>query len=140
MENNKKLLNEGEGEISLALIGLIMKKIKKVAFEVVYEKLLKDGDERASKFFKIEEAKNVTIQNYEDLLNLEKTDAPPETNIIEMQDEQKQINNLTSAGLGEAAFNKLAKLTKSNSKDNEAFKTLGNSFNAISGDEDKRKY
>ena len=35
MENNKKLLNEGEGEISLALIGLIMKKIKKVAFEVV---------------------------------------------------------------------------------------------------------
>lgn len=126
MDNKKKILNEAEGEISLALVGLIMKKIKKVAFQVVYEKLLKDGDARAHEFFKIQGADKFTINNYEDLLNLEKTNTPPTAAQMTMQNDDEQIKNLTSkeSGMGAQAIQKLDKLVKSNDKDKSIFNSV----------------
>ena len=144
MDNKRKLLNEAEGEISLALIGIIMKKIKKVAFQVVYEKLLKDGDDRANKFFKndLENTKFV-IKNYEDLLNLEIVDnnKRPDADIIVMNEkaDQEQIRKLTSnkpGGLGKEAYTKLQKVTKTDDKDNSFFTSLKDTFKRFFGLDD----
>ena len=115
MHNKKKILNEGEGEISLALIGLIMKKIKKVAFQAVYERLLKDGDEKASDFFKKDVAENFEIENYEDLLNIKVIGEKPSANLIVMKSDENQISNLTSkeSDVGKKATERLDKLVKS---------------------------
>lgn len=145
MVNKKKLLNEGEGEISLALIGLIMKKIKKVAFEVVYEKLLKEGDKRTSDFFNFHK-KGVDyfkIENYENLLDLKKTDNSimPTAKEIELQDDTEQIASMTKDDMGKEAIKKLNKQVKADPEDEGFFNSLKSKlsalFDGIFGDSDE---
>lgn len=142
MDNKKKILNEGEGEISLALIGLILKKIKKVAFEVVYEKLLKDGDKKASNFFKEDGvAENFKIQNYEDLLNLKEIGEKPSAKPIGMKPDTVQIKKLTSEqhDVGKEAVKRLDKLVKSDEKDKNAFDKVKGFLQSLFGFQDEEE-
>tara|TARA_A100001201_G_scaffold115615_2_gene99285 strand:+ start:1251 stop:2513 length:1263 start_codon:yes stop_codon:yes gene_type:complete len=136
MHNKKKILNEEEkkGEISLALIGLIMKKIYKVGFKIVYEKLLMDGDDGAGKFFKIEGDK-FTIENYDALLNDEKIDDAPtflsefnEQRLIQLDDQQKSSLTDERQEYAKKASEKLKGQVNADKEDKSIFDTIKNFF------------
>lgn len=108
MHNKIDLLIENTegGEISLALIGIIMKKINKVAFKTVYEKLLKDGDSGRSDFFK--QDSKFTINNYDKLLDPNDTSTAPTGKALEIKDDEGQRNLLVNKEFGKTAANVLS--------------------------------
>ena len=132
MDNKKKFFkeNKDKGEVSLALVGLIMKKIYKIGFKIVYEKLLKDGDDGAGQFFKIDKAK-FEIQNYDALLDDEKIDTPPShtsLNIDLGEVNENQKKNLTGQEYGKLAAEILKKKVESDKEHQEIFEPISKYF------------